>query len=87
MNSVTNLNGKTFTVGQTVHYRGIPCEITSIRAVRRGVPHVHVKVSDVAKLDSVDYWQLNPQAAAHHGHPDFCRPRDHGLSMGCFDEA
>jgi hypothetical protein len=89
MDSVTNLNGKTFRVGQLVHYRGIPCTIRMIRPVLRGVPQILVDFTaeNLERVPDSERWMLNPQAAEYHGRPDYCRPRDHGVSMGCFDEA
>ncbi|MGE0366972.1 MAG: hypothetical protein AB7Q00_14690 [Phycisphaerales bacterium] len=87
MDSITNLRGVTFTVGQRVHYRGVPCTIRVIKNYGRGeYIYVDFDPADYDKLPPNDYWKLNEKAAHYHGRPDYCRPRDSGASMGCFDE-
>lgn len=81
---ITNLLGRTFTLGQGVHYYGIPC---TIREIRNSSVLVDFEPSDLKRLSGRDRWLLSEVSAIRHGHPDFCRPRDHGVSMGCFDEA
>jgi hypothetical protein len=83
MKSITNFSGQTFTVGRRVrHTDGWTGTITAIRETPM-VDLLLVEPDEGAALGRNDAERpLNSQAAAEHGRPTYCRPRDTGLSMG-----
>lgn len=79
MNSITNLEGTTYSVGMRVrHLDGWSGTVTAISG-----DNLMVQPDDVSEV-KYRCWPLNPQAAARLGYPEFCEARDHGQSMGCF---
>lgn len=84
-NSITNMLGKTLTVGQEVtHYDGWKGIVTDINE-ERGL--VYVTPYNIHEDKVRECWKLSYENAVNHGFPEFCRPRDHGLTMGNFLEA
>ena len=83
--TMTNLLGKTLTVGQKVtHYDGWTGTITSFNEAR-GL--VFVQPDDMTALPQRDCYALNEAHRERTGKAEFCRPRDHGLTMGNYREA
>jgi len=83
--SITNMLGKTLTVGQEVtHYEGWKGIVIGIND-KRGL--VYVNPHNPGQLREMDFYPLNDMHRERTGKDDFCRPRDHGLTMGNFVEA
>lgn len=84
-NSITNLAGKTLRMGQEVtHYEGWKGTVTGIND-ERGI--VYVTPHNPGELREMDFYPLNDMHRERTGRDDFCKPRDHGLTMGNFLEA
>ena len=83
--SMTNMIGKTLTVGQKVtHWDGWTGIITSMN---ENTGKVYVQPDDMTILPRRHYWLLNEASRERTGRAEFCLPRDHGLSMGNYREA
>lgn len=79
-------DGRIFRPGQRVSYfstefGALPGTLTEID-VTGPVTLFKVAIDEPEKLGRRDRYALNPIAAARHGHPDFDRLRDHGVSGG-----
>ena len=82
---MTNIAGLTLRIGQTVtHWDRWTGTVIGFNE-SRGL--VYVQPDDMAALPRIDCYPLNPKSAANSGKAEFCRPRDHGLSMGNYREA
>jgi hypothetical protein len=82
---ITNMAGRTLRLGQTVtHWDGWTGKIVRINE-DRGL--VFVEPDDLSKLPRRYCYPLNDASRAQTGRAEFCRPRDHGLSMGNYREA
>lgn len=78
---VTYCDDRTFKVGTRVRYEGHLG--TVIGFTQQG--HIRAEIDQPENLPRHERWILNGEAAARHGHPDFCRVRDHGRGAGCFE--
>jgi hypothetical protein len=82
---MTNMLGKTLRVGQHVtHTDGWTGVIFDINEAR-GLVFVHP--DDLSKLPRRDCYPINAAHQERTGRAEFCRPRDHGLTMGNYREA
>lgn len=87
--SITNCLGKTLTVGQHVTHHdgwtGVIYKITDEPNMRAAL--VYVTPDDISQVPRYDCWPLNEEQQKLHSKTEFCRARDHGLSMGNWKEA
>lgn len=85
-NSITNLEETTFTVGDRLRHSagwtGVLVEIDD--SPYRTAAMLKVLPDNPADLPARDYYALNAASAAQSGKTHFCRPLDHGYSMGNF---
>lgn len=83
---VTNCDGDIYRVGGRVRRYGERWTgtITEIVWTPNLPPLIRVMPDDITQLGRHECWPLNARAAAEHGSPDFCKPRDRGLTMGNF---
>lgn len=82
--SATFDDGRTFRIGQRVSCGDILGTVIGIDDTGR-VTRIKVQADSPDELPRHLRWMLNPQAAEQHGHPDFDKLRDHGLSAGNFN--
>ena len=85
-NSVTFMDGTTFKIGDRVEFISLngwhTGTVTGFRDTMR-TSYIVINPDDLSQLDQEHVHPLNPVAAAQHGYPEWCEPRDRGLAGGC----
>jgi len=82
MNTVTNMRGDTYTVGDRVKFIGVDGFTGTIIGIslRFHVTLIQVDPDNIEDVPRHMCWKLNPELYPDQTH--YCKPRDPGLSMG-----